>query len=113
MAPLPAEKRYTYADLLDWDTSIRYELYDGQPVALASPSDLHQELRGALFVQLPQRPVDKVSDVPASRGGRILDCGPYGPGGFRPRVGGGRLPLPGGVQAGQHPPGCGLGGLPD
>lgn len=52
MAPLPAEKRYTYADLLDWDTSIRYELYDGQPVALASPSDLHQEVSGELFVQL-------------------------------------------------------------
>lgn len=52
MAPLPAEKRYTYADLLDWDSSVRYELYDGQPVALASPSDVHQEVSGELFVQL-------------------------------------------------------------
>lgn len=52
MAPLPAEKRYTHADLLDWDTSIRYELYDGQPVALASPSDLHQEISGELFRQM-------------------------------------------------------------
>lgn len=52
MAPLPAEKRYTYADLLDWDSPVRYELYDGQPVALASPSDVHQEVSGELFVQL-------------------------------------------------------------
>ena len=52
MAPLPAEKRYTYADLLDWDSSVRYELYDSQPVALASPSDVHQEVSGELFVQL-------------------------------------------------------------
>ena len=42
MAPLPQEQCYTYADLLSWDDSIRYELYDGQPVALASPSNEHQ-----------------------------------------------------------------------
>lgn len=52
MAPLPAEKRYTYADLLEWDDSVRYELYDGQPVALASPSDVHQLISGELFVQI-------------------------------------------------------------
>jgi len=42
MAPLPQEKRFTYADMLDWDDNTRYELYDGQPVALASPSNNHQ-----------------------------------------------------------------------
>ncbi len=42
MAPLPQERRYTYADLLAWDDRTRYELYDGQPVALASPSNNHQ-----------------------------------------------------------------------
>ena len=31
----PQEKRYTYADLLSWDDEVRYELYDGIPVALA------------------------------------------------------------------------------
>lgn len=59
MAPLPAEKRYTYADLLDWDTSVRYELYDGQPVALASPSDIHQEVSGELFRQLANHLLSK------------------------------------------------------
>lgn len=31
---------------------VRYEFYDGQPVVLPSPSDLHQEVSGELFVQL-------------------------------------------------------------
>lgn len=52
MAPLPQEKRYTYADLLSWDDSTRYELYDGQPVALASPSEAHQRILGELHLQL-------------------------------------------------------------
>ena len=42
MPPLPQEQRYSYADLLAWDDNTRYELYDGQPVALASPSNAHQ-----------------------------------------------------------------------
>ena len=52
MAPLPQERRYTYADLLAWDDNTRYELYDGQPVALASPSDSHQRVLTALLLQL-------------------------------------------------------------
>ena len=52
MAPLPQEQRYTYADLLAWDDNTRYELYDGQPVMLASPSDTHQSISMALSVQL-------------------------------------------------------------
>ena len=52
MAPLPVEKRYTYADLLAWDEDTRYELYDGIPVALASPSDSHQRVLTALLLQL-------------------------------------------------------------
>lgn len=31
---------------------VRYELHYGQPVALASPSDIHQEVSGELFRQL-------------------------------------------------------------
>ncbi len=53
MSPsLPQEKPYSYADLLGWDNNTRYELYDGVPVALASPSDTHQSISMALSVQL-------------------------------------------------------------
>ena len=44
MAPLPQAQHYTFADLLTWEDRTRYELYDGQPVALASPSNVHQEI---------------------------------------------------------------------
>ena len=36
------QRRYTYGDLMQWDDGKRYELYDGVPVAMASPSDVHQ-----------------------------------------------------------------------
>ena len=50
---LPAEKdRYTFADYLTWDESVRYELVDGVPVALASPSDVHQAIVAELTRQL-------------------------------------------------------------
>ena len=54
MAPLAQkEESYSYADLLAWeDDPSRYELYDGQPVALASPTDIHQSILGELFLQL-------------------------------------------------------------
>ena len=49
---LAQEKFYSYADLLDWDDKTRYELYNGQPVALAAPSVPHQRILGALHLQL-------------------------------------------------------------
>ena len=49
--PQPQEKQYSYADLLEWNENIRYELYDGLPVALASPSSAHQMISGELFSQ--------------------------------------------------------------
>ena len=52
MTPLRQEYQYTYADLLEWDEDIRYELYDGIPVALASPTNMHQEISGNLYLQL-------------------------------------------------------------
>lgn len=52
MAPLPQEQRYTFADLLQWDDNVRYELYYGVPVALASPSDTHQNISGEIHYQL-------------------------------------------------------------
>lgn len=45
-------RRYTYGDLMEWDDGKRYELYDGVPVALASPSDIHQAVAAALTAQL-------------------------------------------------------------
>ena len=42
--PLPEEKRYTYADYLTWDGDVRYELIEGIPYAMASPSQAHQEI---------------------------------------------------------------------
>lgn len=59
MAPLPAEKRYTYADLLAWDDNTRYELYDGAPVALASPSNAHQLISAELLRQIANYLVGK------------------------------------------------------
>jgi len=52
MAPLSKEQRYTYADLLEWDDDVRYELYNGIPMALACPSDIHQKISVALSAQL-------------------------------------------------------------
>lgn len=46
---LPQEISYSYADLLGWEG--RYELYDGEPVALAAPSQVHQEISMELATQ--------------------------------------------------------------
>jgi Uma2 family endonuclease len=52
MTSIPHERDYTYADLLEWDDDVRYELYSGHPVALASPSDVHQRIFTALLLQI-------------------------------------------------------------
>lgn len=57
--PMPKEQYYTYADLLSWEEETRYELYGGQPVALASPSNIHQLVSGELFRQLANYLVGK------------------------------------------------------
>lgn len=50
---LPQEKSYTFADLLEWENDLtRYELYDGQLRALASPSDEHQLILAELLTQI-------------------------------------------------------------
>ena len=49
---LEQKKFYTYGDLIDLDDGKRYELYDGEPVALASPSRSHQRISGELFAQI-------------------------------------------------------------
>lgn len=60
---LPQEQRYSYADLLTWDDSTRYELFDGQPMALASPSTIHQEILSALHYQIYDYLKDKQRKV--------------------------------------------------
>lgn len=52
MDELPQENSYTYADLLSWDEPVRYELYDGIPVVMSSPTDVHQIIIGEIFAQL-------------------------------------------------------------
>ena len=66
MAPLPQEKHYSYADLLAWDDNTRYELYSGQPVALASPTDVHQRISMALSAQLYNYLIGKKCSVYAA-----------------------------------------------
>ena len=48
----PQEVHYTFGDLLSWNDGNRYELYDGRPVALTSPTAVHQQVSGELFAQL-------------------------------------------------------------
>jgi len=53
MIPVPEERVCTFADLLAWDDDpTRYELYDGQPVALAAPSNAHQLVLTELLRQI-------------------------------------------------------------
>ena len=39
-----SEKRYTYADLLAWDDTIRVELIKGVPVPMETPPVIHQSV---------------------------------------------------------------------
>lgn len=52
MALLAQERWYSYADLLEWDEDIRYELYNGVPVAMSCPTNVHQEILGELYLQI-------------------------------------------------------------
>lgn len=51
--PLPAENTgYTFADSLTWGDNERAEIIYGEPVMLATPSRVHQEILTALVAQL-------------------------------------------------------------
>ena len=56
-------QHYTYGDLLKLEDDTRYELYDGQPVALASPSSAHQLISGELHRQIANFLVGKKCKV--------------------------------------------------
>lgn len=50
---LPQEKRYTYADVLNWPENERIELIDGEPCLMApGPSFTHQTISFAIGLQL-------------------------------------------------------------
>ena len=63
MTALPAEKRYTYADLLSWEEEVRYELYDGYPITLDSPSRSHQRFSLELGRQFGNHLIGKTCRV--------------------------------------------------
>lgn len=74
MSPLPQEQSYSYADLLAWDDGKRYELYGGQPMALASPTDVHQAICAELIRQLANYLIGKPCKVfPASFDVRLFE----------------------------------------
>lgn len=50
--PLPQEKYYTVEDFYNMPDDIRAELINGQIVYMASPSRLHQEILGTLYVTI-------------------------------------------------------------
>lgn len=45
-------EKISYADLLEFDDDKRYELIDGVPYLMSSPSVLHQEILGEIYYQL-------------------------------------------------------------
>ena len=56
-------KGYTYADYLTWDDSVRYELIDGAPYAMAGATQAHQEVLIALSFQISGSIFSEVSMV--------------------------------------------------
>lgn len=60
---LAQERLYSYADILSWDTKTRYELYNGQPKALAAPSDAHQRAFRGIFMQFANYLAGKQCEV--------------------------------------------------
>jgi hypothetical protein len=48
----PTPRRFSYADLVDFDPQKRWELIDGTPYSMAGASLLHQSVVGELYVAL-------------------------------------------------------------
>lgn len=63
---LPQEKRYTLADILDWDACGQIELIDGIPVMMAPPTRIHQKVSGELFGQIREYLKGKECEVYAA-----------------------------------------------
>jgi len=60
---LNLEKRYTYADILTWPEDKRWELIDGVPYAMASPSRIHQKISVRLTRKFDEYLEDKTCEV--------------------------------------------------
>lgn len=50
--PIPQENRYTYADLMTWDEGERWELIDGYPMMMSSPTPRHSDVSGEIYRQI-------------------------------------------------------------
>lgn len=52
--PIPNDRKYTADEFfeLETDENERYELIDGEIVALATPTELHQDIAGGLYSEL-------------------------------------------------------------
>ena len=61
--PMSKEERYTYSDYLTWDDGVRYELIDGIPYAMASPSTAHQRVSRELLKQFAVYLTGKTCEV--------------------------------------------------
>ena len=71
--PRPKEERYTFADILSWDTDDRIELIDGVPYMMAPPSTSHQLVLSELHKQLAVFLIGKPCRVfPAPFGVRLF-----------------------------------------
>lgn len=89
---LPAEKtRHTFADVLAWNENERAEIIGGEPVMMAPPSRVHQEILTEITRQLANFLEGKrckvypapfavqlfeAGPIPAGRGAGILDRRP-------------------------------------
>ena len=51
MNAIPKDKRFTYADYLEWDDDTRWELIDGIPYAMSAPTWQHQGVSMELSLQ--------------------------------------------------------------
>jgi Uma2 family endonuclease len=49
---LGKSKVYTYADVLEWDESVRAEIINGEIFMMAPPSTAHQDISREIFMQL-------------------------------------------------------------
>jgi len=72
---IPAEnRRYTFADVLNWDEKDRIELINGEAVMMAPPARVHQEILTELTRQLANYLEGKRCKVyPAPFGVRIFE----------------------------------------
>ena len=60
---LKLNKKYTYADLMNWPEDERWELIDGVPYAMAAPTINHQRILGNLHWKFREFLEDKTCEI--------------------------------------------------